>query len=561
MAIYALSIKHKAKGQGASAVAHAQYIAREGKYAERKEAKAHAEYLTREGKHERRKDELEKTWSGNMPKWAKSPGEFWDAADTYERANGRVYSEVVIALPRELSREKREEVVKEFIDKEIGERFTYTVAIHNPRAMDGGEQPHAHVMFSIRERDGIERPKELYFKRANPENPEKGGAKKSREWSKDERNNDRVNEIRASWEVIANKALEKEGHTARIDRRTLKEQGIDREPEPKMGPAVTQRLKRGQETEVGEKVLELRNYRKQEKEISELEGELKREKAKVYNFAEEKERRFSESKDEFRFYGERRNVTDEEKQKYRRTVDLVLTRYEREDGNTEYRWKKSGNVVFVDRGDKITFNSTSPTAVKAGLQVAKEKGWEKVYATGSEEFRREAWTQGQLMGVEVKGYDATKADFERIENLKKEQQLKKEHYKSKNEGGPDESKGARQSPQETPFSERNQERSKEPQEKKNRSDGTWVKASEFVKEIDRQVKETREKGGKDEKKEVDELYRQKYDLKQLGDEHVQIERKPDGQTKLKAPEKVRALAKERVITQQKTQERNRGRSR
>ena len=499
MAIYALSIKHKAKGQGASAVAHAQYIAREGKYAERKEdrAKAHAEYLAREGKHERRRDELEKTWSGNMPAWAKSPGEFWDAADTYERANGRVYSEVVIALPRELSREKREEVVREFIDKEIGERFPYTVAIHNPRAMDGGEQPHAHVMFSIRERDGIERPKELYFKRANPENPEKGGAKKSREWSKDERSNDRVNEIRATWEVIANKALEKEGHKERIDRRTLQEQGIDREPEPKMGPAVTQRLKRGQETEVGEKVLELRNYRKHEQEVKELEGELKREKAKVYNFAEEKERRSSESKDEFRFYGERRNVTDEEKQKYRRTVDLVLTRYEREDGNTEYRWKKSGKVAFVDRGDKITFNSTSPTAVKAGLQVAKEKGWEKVYATGSEEFRREAWTQGQLMGVEVKGYDATKADFERIESLKKEKELKKEQYKDKQ--ATRDAPGEKENTQEMPS--KDERRGSQQMREKADNGDNWVKASEFVKEIDKEIKELREKGGKDSKKE------------------------------------------------------------
>lgn len=555
MAIYALSIKHKAKGQGASAVAHAQYIAREGKYAERKEAKAHAEYLTREGKHERRKDELEKTWSGNMPEWAKSPGQFWEAADTYERANGRVYSEVVIALPRELSKEAREEVVKEFIDKEIGERFTYTVAIHNPKAMDGGEQPHAHVMFSIRERDGIERPKELYFKRANPENPEKGGAKKSREWSKDERNNDRVNEIRASWEVIANKALEKEGHKERIDRRTLQEQGIDREPEPKMGPAVTQRLKRGQETEVGEKVLELRNYRKQEKEISELEGELKREKAKVYNFAEEKERRSSQSKDEFRFYGERRNVSEEEKQKYRRTVDLVLTRYEREDGNTEYRWKKSGKVAFVDRGDKITFNSNTPVAVKAGLQVAKEKGWEKVYATGSEEFRREAWTQGQLMGVEVKGYDATKADFERIEVLKKEKELKQEQYKDKqaNRDAP----GDKENTQEMPS--KDERRGSQQMREKTDNGDNWVKASEFVKQIDKEIKELREKGGKDSKKDFDELYRQKYDLKQLGDERVQIEKSPDGKQRLKQPEKVRNHAK--AIQRERPQEKSRERSR
>lgn len=537
-------MKHKAKGQGASALEHANYVARQGKYAERGSREgsgpggSHAEYLGRGGKHEKRAHELEYIGHGNMPKWAQeNPMEFWDAADTYERANGRVYTEIVVALPRELSRHERQELVRDFVGDELGEKHVYTVAIHNPRALDGGEQPHAHIMFSNRELDGIQREKELFFNRANPEHPEKGGAKKSREWSRDSRENDKIEDLRSAWEAKANRALEKAGHEARIDRRTLKEQGIDREPEPKMGPEVTQRLKRGQETEKGEKVLELRNYRKQEKEISELEGELKRERAKVYNFAEEKERRSSESKDEFRFYGERRNITDEEKQKYRRTVDLVLARYEREDGNTEYRWKKSGKVAFVDKGDRITFNSNTPTAVKAGLQVAKEKGWEKVYATGSEEFRREAWTQGQLMGVEVKGYDATKAYFERVESFKKEQQLKKEQYKSRNERGLDESQGARQSPQEMPFSQRSQERTKEPDE------STWVKASEFVKEIDRQIKEVKEKGGKDEKKQVDELYRQKYDLKQLGDERVQIEKSPDGKRKLKQPEKVRVQAR------------------
>ena len=45
------------------------------------------------------------------------------------------------------------------------------------------------------------------------------------------------------------------------------------------------------------------------------------------------------------------------------------------------------------------------------------------------------------------------------------------------------------------------------------NNGSWVKASEFAKEIDRQIKEVREKSSK---KELDELYRQKYDLKQLG---------------------------------------------
>jgi len=520
MAIYMLSVKHKAKGGGATAKAHAQYIQREGKYA----AKAHTEYLTREGKHSHRAQELEKTWSGNLPEWASNPKEFWEAADTYERANGRVYSEVVVALPRELPKDEREKLVREFIDKEIGDRFTYTAAIHNPKALDGGEQPHAHIMFSNRERDGIERTKEQYFKRANPQKPEMGGAKKSREWSKDSRENDRVNEMRTSWEELTNKALAREGREERIDRRSLEAQGIDREPEPKMGAAVTQRVKRGQETEIGEKVIEIRKYKEQQKEVEGLEIELSKEKAKVYDFEKEREAREGNT---FEFTGKRRDVPEEEKRKYQRTVDLILTKYLREDGKNEYRWKQSGKVAFTDHGDKIVYNSITPAAVRAGLQVAKEKGWEGVKTTGNEEFRRESWIQANLMGMEITGYKPKAEDFEKLEALKKEQTQKKEAYKERE----------KQTERE-PEKEVSQPKEKEP----NRQSAPWVKASELISTIDETIKEIRERGESERK--VDELYRTKYDLKRLGDERVEVDRAPNGALRLKDLEKVRARAKE-----------------
>ncbi len=423
-----LTIKHRAKGKGASAQAHAQYIQREGKYA----AKSHAEYLTREGKHERRAHELEKTWSGNLPEWATTPKQFWDAADTYERANGRVYTEVVVALPREMSRDGRERLVNDFIEKEIGDRFTYTAAIHNPKALDGGEQPHAHIMFSNRERDGIERNREQYFKRANPQKPEMGGAKKSREWSKDSRENDRVGEMRASWEELTNKALAREGREARIDRRSLEAQGIDREPEPKMGVIVTQRVKRGQESEIGGKVIELRNYRRQERELEELEQELKKEKAKVLQFGELGKERTEENVLTFTKSGRGRRVSEEEKARYQRTLDLVLDRKDLGGERAEYHWKQSGRLAFTDYGDRIVFNNISETSVKAGLQLSKQKGWDGVRVSGCEEFRRENWIQGQLMGISIYGYEPQEKDFSVVEERKRAEEIKKARYQ-KNE--------------------------------------------------------------------------------------------------------------------------------
>ena len=433
MAIYALSIKHKAKGKGATGRAHAQYIAREGKYKKLEEsrAKSHSEYLSREYKYANRAQELEATWSGNLPKWARSAGEFWAAADTFERANGRVYTEVVISLPRELSRDGREQVVKDFIANEIGERFTYTVAIHNPTAMDGGEQPHAHVMFSVRERDGIEREKELYFRRANTTNPELGGVKKSREWSMDERSNDRVNQIRATWEELANQALKKEGHEVRIDRRSLEARGIDREPEPKMGPEVTQRLKRGHETEIGGKVIELRNYRKQELELNELEQELVKERGRVLQFGEPVKEREQKNVLTFTKVGRGQKVSEEEQRRYQRTLDLVLDKRDLGDGQAEYHWKRSGRLAFTDHGDKIVFNNTSETAVKAGLQLARQKGWEGVKVSGSIEFRRENWIQCQIIGYSISGFEPEERDFALLQERRKDEELKIARYREK----------------------------------------------------------------------------------------------------------------------------------
>ena len=85
MATYHCSVKVGGKGRGA---AHAAYISREPPYA-RREGLEHGEH-------------------GNLPAWAQAdPLEFWRAADAHERANGAVYREIEVALPRELTPAQR----------------------------------------------------------------------------------------------------------------------------------------------------------------------------------------------------------------------------------------------------------------------------------------------------------------------------------------------------------------------------------------------------------------------------------------------------------------------
>lgn len=217
MAIARLSVK--TGGVGKAAV-HAEYIERDEKYAKQKQA------------------DLEYSESGNMPSWAEeNPKLFWQAADLYERKNGSTYREFEIALPRELNAEQRLELIQDFIAQEIGTKYPYQLAIHNPKAMDGLEQPHAHLMFNERLQDGIERDPQQYFKRYNSKAPEKGGAKKDNTGKDYQTRKDEIRDLRQRWEVISNQHLERAGLDTRIDMRSYKDQGIEKDPEKKLLPS------------------------------------------------------------------------------------------------------------------------------------------------------------------------------------------------------------------------------------------------------------------------------------------------------------------------------------
>ena len=57
------------------------------------------------------------------------------------------------------------------------ERLRYTLAIHEGRSNEPGKppNPHAHLIWSDRGHDGIERTASTWFKRYNGKAPERGG--------------------------------------------------------------------------------------------------------------------------------------------------------------------------------------------------------------------------------------------------------------------------------------------------------------------------------------------------------------------------------------------------
>ena len=202
VAVYHLKVGFGSRASGQSSCAKNEYIEREGRYAADSEEREHVEH-------------------GHMPAWAQDdPHAYWQAADEHERANGRLYSEVQFALPRELDAGGRRELAGAFAAQVCGgERLPYTLALHKGESTrpDKPDNPHAHLMFSERGNDGIARSAEQWFKRHNPTAPERGGARKSRA----AKAGDWLDKTRQAWEQTANRALEQAGRAERIDGRSL----------------------------------------------------------------------------------------------------------------------------------------------------------------------------------------------------------------------------------------------------------------------------------------------------------------------------------------------------
>lgn len=264
MAIYHLHVSVGSKAKGHSAGAKCNYILREQEYAYDRGEVVHQE-------------------SVRMPEWAATAQEYWSAADEHERVNGRLYVEVEFALPQELDRAAQIELAQEFASDLTSEKgLPYTMAIHAGQ----GENPHCHLMISERQNDTYARSKELWFKRANRQHPEQGGAMKeqglrAKSWLRD---------TREHWGRSANLAMKYAGISREhyIDHRSYRDQGIELEPQIHLGPRAAAMRMRGIETERGmlyDRIQRLREMQRQrpeqEQKIVHLRQEIQRQRVQL----------------------------------------------------------------------------------------------------------------------------------------------------------------------------------------------------------------------------------------------------------------------------------------
>jgi ATP-dependent exoDNAse (exonuclease V) alpha subunit len=139
----------------------------------------------------------------NAPSWTHDREQLWNTVETGEtRKNSQLAREIVLGIPIELTSECRSVLLDGF----VREAFVSLGMIADYSIHDKAGNPHAHIMLTLRElsADGT------------------GFGAKRRDWN----NPVLLQNWRALWAEHANKMLAQHGHDARIDHRTLAEQGI-----------------------------------------------------------------------------------------------------------------------------------------------------------------------------------------------------------------------------------------------------------------------------------------------------------------------------------------------
>ena len=226
MAIAHFTLRARTTSGRQTATRTVAYLKRERDYAPQQDVG----YLRRERADVSGRDDLVWQQTYHLPAWAENdPYRFFEASAAYERMNGRWALAMEVALPRELTREQQVELIEDFVHSQLHQKPALVV-MHEPRGTDG-PQPHIHILMSPRTLDGLDRTMETYFKRANREHPELGGALKDPYWSLRQA----PVRTRTVYTDLVNAALERAGHAARIDPRSLSARGIDREAESKQG--------------------------------------------------------------------------------------------------------------------------------------------------------------------------------------------------------------------------------------------------------------------------------------------------------------------------------------
>ena len=195
----------------------------------------------------------------HIPKEFSKREYLWNEVEKIEKSkNSQLARNLLFTLPRELNEEDRIKLISEFIEENFTSKgMIADCNIHNPTASDNEEQPHDHILLTLREineqGNWKAKSKKEYILDENGEKIKlKSGNYKSRKVNLNDWNEpDKAKEWRENFSKKANEYLARNNIDKRIDPRTFGEQGREELPQVHLGTASFQMEKKGIQTERG----------------------------------------------------------------------------------------------------------------------------------------------------------------------------------------------------------------------------------------------------------------------------------------------------------------------
>jgi myosin heavy subunit len=231
-AIYHLNVQIIGRSSGRSAVGSAAYRAAEklkslGAAAYRAGVELEGDEITHD--YTRKKGVLHKEiiLPDNAPPEYKDRQTLWRTVEAKERRrDARLAREIEVALQIEFDLEEQKALLREYIKENFVDKgMIADFAVHNNEG-----NPHAHIMLTTRH--------------VSPN----GFGGKNRDWDKEAE----LLKWRENWANTNNRKFEEKGLAERIDHRSYKEQGIDREPTIHLGYEASALEKKGIHTQRGD---------------------------------------------------------------------------------------------------------------------------------------------------------------------------------------------------------------------------------------------------------------------------------------------------------------------
>jgi hypothetical protein len=245
VAVYFLRSKHISRSNGSRATRAAAYRA-----GERIRNEATSEVFDHSSRRDISYKEVvlpaDLTGRADMA-WTQDRSILWNAAEHAGfRCNSRLAREWLVFLPPELAPDQRQQLVQSFA-RDLADRYraAVDVCVHQPRTGADPRNHHAHLLMTTREvtPDGLGARTRLEI--SGRERYLKGIPGSSR---------DDYLAVRARWAELTNVALERAGLLHRVDHRSLKDRGIDREPTPTIPEKVWYAEKVGRFSAAGNEI-------------------------------------------------------------------------------------------------------------------------------------------------------------------------------------------------------------------------------------------------------------------------------------------------------------------